>query len=338
MALVIGMTALTGVTATSSISVAAQLPANNRNSQTIVDGSVRMIVTVDPPSAPVATPITLTLDVEAPKNANLFPQAIGVQNGDPPDDRLGDFEVTDRDSGTSIPVAGNADRRRRVFRFTLVSLRSGTLTIPPIRVSYQMPEMTEGPRQLTSQPFEVNITSLIGDDADPRVFREIKPLVPIVAPTAPSPILSIGLTAIAIGAVAGYFVLRRRPTVSAQAWANDQLNRVEQEWNQKQLSSPAALNQLTGIIRRFVEHAESTTATSMATHELIETVNQNDWPSDAVATLSNFLRLVDQQKFAGAPLGDDESVPHWIDQLRELIHNVSSASPNAKPSQRRGDR
>ncbi len=333
----------------SSIGLAQPGPSPPRAAVThrIGDGIAVASVSVSSDRSTVATPITLRIEVDVPRTASVFPPTLDDATID---ETLGRFSVTDR--SVSLEPSADADLLRRVYEYTIETLASGTYTIPPLAIPYQLPGMSSGPKTLTTKPVEITIDSLLDPVADPTQFRGLKgPAVEVPRSKPRDQVASAWLAALIAASLLGCFIAWRRRIrpISPQDWAINEINRIEREHREYEHSlgersdeatdqmneSERSLSQLSATIRRFIEYGQRETATAMSSQELIQTVEQADWPAGAIATLRQFSEQIDRRKFAADLTGD--SVDRWCNQLREMIRSVA-AGHAANPSGSAGRR
>ncbi len=292
--------------------------------QRINEGVVQLTVSVSSDRAAIAEPIRLTFDVETPASITVTPPVVG--------DAIGDFSVTQRAEKVPVPVT---DRERRLTRFeyTLESLASGSLTIPPIQISYQsdpaLPSETVS-GEISSRPISVTIQSELDEEADPRDFRKLKGAV--TATSAESdrwlkwPLLgSFGLM------IAGILVLlhRRRRSISADRWAQAEIDKIAARLQSDPTDADETMSSLVDVLRKYIGFSQRTHAMALSSEELIELASKSEWPDDAVAKLRSFLVEANARKYARKWIADDDqnakaASGQWISDVRELIRIVSA--------------
>jgi hypothetical protein len=264
------------------------------SSRLVIDGAVSLSADVDPVTAKIAMPIELTVTIDSPVGASLFPPVVGPS--------LGSLTVVSKTMSAPLPVAGNPDRSLRSYVFTLESLTSGTTTIPSLEFRYQLPGITTGPRKLISPPIEILIASELGPYEDPMAVRELKDVVDPASETAGG-LSWLGWITVPIVLSLLALVWHRRSRITPQRWAHEQIQTVrasaieqppEREW----------LDRLAVIMRRYIAYQSGVESTAMSSSELIESVRRIGWPDEAVETLREFFRYADGSKFAsGLPNG-----------------------------------
>ncbi len=134
------------------------------------DGLIEMRLESNPLTVRVAEPIQIRLDVDAPEGSQVTPPIIGSA--------LGQLEVVDRQWIQALPIDGDPKRRRWTLLLKLESIESGQFTVPPMEMLYRLPEdfstSRSAQRSVRSKPFAIEVTSLLGEDQDPKAFRDIK--------------------------------------------------------------------------------------------------------------------------------------------------------------------
>ncbi|TWU51220.1 hypothetical protein [Rubripirellula reticaptiva] len=316
-------TNLTGMFAILALTACASgLDAADPSPQIITDGDVEMTITATPSQAPVATPITLRIEIEAPDRTSIFPP---MHKGTVINKTLGRFSVTDRAAPTIVPSAGG--RQTRIYQYVIETLSSGLHTIPSLSVAYQLPGMTTGPKPIVSEPIDVMIESLLDPISDPTQFRDLKG--PVTArPAAPTSSSNVPIAIASLAAFAGLLIAvfryRRRQPIAADTWAIAEIERIESQ-SGKRPGRANPMDELAATVRRFIEYNQQTPATAMSSAELMQVAKQSDWPADAVITLDQFTREIDRQKFSGEEISNDASINQWCERIRSMVQTIARA-------------
>ncbi|MGB7324355.1 MAG: hypothetical protein WBD31_05750 [Rubripirellula sp.] len=314
------------------------LHAADSSPQIINDGDVKMKITVTPPTAPVATPITLRVAIDAPDQTSIFPP---MCKGTAIGKTLGRFSVTDHRAPTIMP--SETGRQTRIYQYVIETLSSGPHTIPSLSVAYQAPGMTTGPKPIVSEPMDLMIESLLDPISDPTQFRELKgPVSAKPAIPASGSIMPIAVASLAaiVGLLIAFFRYRRRQPIAADIWAVAEIDRIKSQSDERQ-GRENAMDELAATVRRFIQYDQQTPATAMSSDELMQVARQSRWPADAIITLDQFTREVDRQKFSGAAIPNDDSpsndspnvdsIDQWCNRLRSMVHATAGAETASDP-------
>ncbi|WP_145169914.1 protein BatD [Rubripirellula lacrimiformis] len=276
--------------------------------QTIIDGPVRMEVSVSRTETAIAVPVTMTVQIESPKTTKLQPPAIEAS--------FGDFQVVDQTAVGPLPVDGDPNRTIHRYLYQLESLQSGTLVVAPIHFGYQIADApmaaayshidTNQNRSgtLVSRPIQIDVASSLAPDADLTDVRPLKPMV-VLPEKRPTDLRWWGLGLVIGPAILAAFLWRRRRPRPADKLAMAQIHRIESEVANRQISGDQGAQSLAVALRRFIQDRHAIPATAMATSELVTAVGELGWPQDQVAILKSFLGSIDQRRFAASRLGAD---------------------------------
>ncbi len=310
--------------------------------QRVEDGPVGMTVTVGPTTAQVAEPIELTIEIQAPEEVAIaWP---------PYKDKAGPFEVVHAQIVPDVPTSDG--RRLWLRKYKLESLVSGEQTIPPVVVGYadrrQDPPDSGAAR---SSEIPIQITTLLEGQADPRRFRDIKGVVELAAPPRRVVPWVIGATTIGVAVVVAKTVggsaifaaiaaaiggCRVTPKQSANQWALDALQQLEESPLLEHGPAQAFHDRLTRIVLEYLERQFGIHTADQTTDELLQAVQRHgaleQGQSDAVVGL---LEMADRVKFARY---ETAFVDHQQALLaaRQLVEQTSSPSRSGEPTHHSG--
>ena len=179
-----------------AILLAAGAPSTGNGPATAQEEPAARIVTANlsPSSATVGDRLTLTIDVAHPLETTATGPGFG--------DDFGGLEIVD------IPqpsTAADGNEQRTTLEYVLASFRTGTVTVPPLEVTYRG---SGGSGSLTTPSRSVTIESVLPPDGDD-TLRPLKPQldIPTGAPPPIVPALYVGIFA-ALTAFA-YVLIRR---------------------------------------------------------------------------------------------------------------------------------
>jgi len=218
-----------------------------------------------------------------------------------PAERLGDFEIVD----FGDEPATERDGRRVVTRwFTLAGYEVGHHLVPSPPVAYREP----GAELKEATPIEtrISIESLVGDELDQATLRDIAPPLPIPRDWTGPLALAGGLAVLALLGALGWWWRRRRaariappPPVPADVRAAEALRDLERRDLPGRGELKAYYDELSSIVRRYLEDRFGVRAPEMTTEEfLVVTARGGALGSSHRALLADFLRESDLVKFA----------------------------------------
>lgn len=310
------MNACTPWRASALVAVFTLLTATASASQS----SVTAFVSAD--SVQVAEPFTFNVSVQADQGARVaFPD---LKN------KLGQFEIRAVHDAFDVPHASQAGLRTWTRSFTLESIETGDLSIPPLNLQVTQAGQTS---RLTTQPIAVRIASVLEDRSDPTQFRDIQSVVDVALPESRSTravpwtllaVMSLLGLALCIGVVA----YRRRGWSTPYTWATCQIDALNPD-------SPGAADQLSRILREFLMlQFEMSDAGSQdrgrSAQEIVQTLlNEHRITAPIEQRLSALFDLTDQAKFAGLRLSPEE-MRSAVASARELV--TALAPPSSKRS------
>lgn len=264
----------------------------------------------------VAEPLTLELTVTALAGSQVVFPSIGKS--------LGNFDVTQQIDRADVPTAGDVNQRVWTRRLTLESIVTGDVEIPSLEILVRNPA---GSRTLKSDSIPVRVTSVLEDRADPTQFRDIQSVVDIEVPQ-PASRAWLWWTLSGIGGVATVAVLfmavgKRRTWMTPNAWAIRELEVLRNSDAMKSNDSATVTENLTTILRDYLELQFDIAAPVQTTRELLLAIEAGRYMSvETTKGLSDLLENSDLARFAGLKLTHAE-LETAIDDAQGLIEQTS---------------
>lgn len=284
-------------------------------------GPVQMTTSIDRKSAQIAETIEMTLSLQAPTGVTVqFPQD---------QQSLGDFEVVGVQDELDIPE----DNHRRWTRvYELESLTAGEHEIPEVAVQFTDNRGGEPVHDtISSQADTVSIASVLEGQQDPRKFRDIKDVVEMPA-TAERRSNWVAYASAAGGLVFMSAVLllvwRRRNNVPPHRWALAELDCLAKEDLLAQGLFQEFYDELTWIIRQYVEKRFQINAPKLTTDEFLKQLRDKQLLGDQFREpLEQFLVFADMVKFAQFTPGNADGASA-IGKAREFVTRTAERVGN----------
>ena len=295
--------------------------------QHVAEGNVIVTLAADRRSMGMADQLRLTLSVTAPADKGvIFPEIF---------DRLGPFLV--RNDFVPDPEMLDPQLRQWKREYLLEVEEVGELAIPPLTITLFEEGAAEDaePQQLTTEPFQIVVTSVLPEGADLKKPKDIAP---------PVELAWRGLSIWAWIAIAAALVLlvlailwwrrarRRRllrgePSQLAHVLALAALDRLQSDDLITLQRIEEFYVRVSGILRHYIEWRFGLRAPEQTTEEFLEAMLVAGGP---IAThrdlLSAFLGHCDLVKFARhQPAPDD--MQHALQSAREFVEQT--ADPEA---------
>lgn len=267
----------------------------------------------------VAEPLTLELTVTASAGSQVdFPSVVKS---------LGDFDVTNQTDRADVPSASDGEMRVWTRRLTLESIVTGELEIPALEIRVRN---NANSQTLKSEAIPVRVTSVLEDRADPTQFRDIQSVVDVEVPQPASHArlwwtLS-GLGGIILVALLFMAVAKRKTWMTPSAWAIRELEELRNSDAMKSIDSDTVTENLTTILRDYLELQFDIAAPVQTTGELLLAIETGR--NLSVETTKGFSDLFvnsDLARFAGLNLTHAE-LTKAIDDAQRLIETTSLAT------------
>ncbi len=281
--------------------------------------------TVSKSSVQVAEPFTLELTVEVPVGTRVIFPATG--------DRIGDFDVVDREDLFDIPDAVSSELRQWTQRLTLESIVTGELKIPSIEL-----QITDqhGSRAVRSDPVPVRVISVLEDRRDPTQFRDIQSVVDIAVPqtqsNAPLWWAVGGISGLTCALALGMLISRRKRWLTPKQWALQQLDQLGQEVNTESANTKLISIELSNIIREYLQLQFDLPEVGRTLQELIEQIESRRYAAaDIINSLRALSSLADKAKFADLDLSP-AGLKSLVADSRQIVERLCSDPEPQRPT------
>lgn len=262
-------------------------------------GPVEMTVTVDKGEITLADRLKLTIEVVAQEGIDVEMPDFG--------EALGAFAIRDY---REISAEAVGDRRRWQQTYELDIFLSGSYPVPALTARFTDRRKGEDATiesSISTEAFEVTVTSLMEGDFDPTEIRDIKGPVELPADRTWA---WLWWTLGGLGGLCGLILvvvwlvrrLRRGPeeiVVPAHEWAFEQLQRLMDDRLVEQGLVGEFYFRLSMIVRQYIERRFGLMAPERTTEEFLSEVQRGDTLDEAHrGTLGSFLQACDMVKFA----------------------------------------
>jgi hypothetical protein len=309
--------------------IAGQIGAatNSACGEDVNDASVPDLPTVttkvSSTTARVAEPLTLDLTVTAPTGSKVRFPAIG--------ESFGDFDVIDQTDRPDVPADDQSNNRTWMRHFTLESLVTGNLEIPALEIQVHHDSESIA---LKSDAIPVRILSVLEDRADPMKFRDIQTVLDVSVPTPVSRTWiwwTIGGTA-GLGAIALVLTTlkKRRTWMTPDTWAKREFDQLRNSEMLRNTDSAGVTEQITTILRDYLELKFNIAAPVQTTHELLQSFETTGILIAATAEkYAELFQTADLTRFAGLRLSATK-LQQTIDDAERLIEQTSVETRNGR--------
>ncbi len=278
---------------------------------TTIDGHVKMVAEVSTNQVQVAEPLTLRLTVTAPADVTVsFPSV---------SERVGQWDVISHQDVLGIPAG---DQRTWTRTLIFETIETGDISIPPMDASWS--ESDSAPTLIASKPFQVHVASVLEDRADPTKFRDIASVIDVPLPPPEQSYGWIGWTAagcLAAIALAGLVVVvarRRQPTVTPRRWALDEIDAIVNSDSFQQHDCETVLQRLSDCLRDYLTFQFGVAASFQTREELLAAVAEKQVESLDTTGLARLLATADAVKFASAVMTAEELLSA-VELARQII-------------------
>ncbi len=261
----------------------------------------------------VADPFSLTVSATVPDNSKVqFPS---------PTQRLGDFNIVSVKDQFDIPTQAG---RLWMRVYELESLASGELSVPAIGI------IVNG-KELRSTPIRIQVQSVLEEQADPFVFRDIKDTVeiPEVARSSKTWIARLIVGGIGLGSVAILLIVARRKSIARpEAWAYHQLDDLKQSEAFSTGDQRKLLPQVADVLREYIRRRFNIAAPQLTTTEFLELAKSDHrLNANQQMQLKFLLHQVDQIKFASFLPGGNQ-LETTFEQAHQFIEDTTAQFSN----------
>ena len=271
----------------------------------------------------IADQLRLTLSVTAPPGkAVIFPQVF---------DRLGPFQV--RNHFTSDPEMPDPQIRQWQQSYLLEVGEVGELAVPRLTVTLfdEGSDADAEPQQLTTEPFEIVVTSILPAGADLKKPKDIAPPVELAWRGLPVWAWLAIAAALVLGglAILGWRRARRRrllcgePSEPAHVLALAALDRLQRDDLIARQHIEAFYVRVSGILRHYVEWRFGLRAPEQTSEEFLDAMLVAGGPiAEHRDLLSAFLEHCDLVKFARhQPAADD--MHNALQRARDFVERTA---------------
>jgi hypothetical protein len=281
----------------------------------------------------VAEPFLLEIQCVAPVGTRVNFPAVS--------EKLDEFDVINHRDAFEIPLETDSKQRSWTRQMTLESIVTGDLTVPAIEVQISD---GAGTRRLASNRLDVKVLSLLEDRPDPKNFRDVKPLVDIEI----EPVSSYAWVGWLAGGLAGglFFagaliaVVRHKRFITPLQWANEEFDQLEQSFASSRRTGAAiseqVSNELSLIVREFLEMQLEVSASNQTTVELLTAINTTGVVDEQTAEqIHQLFALADQAKYGGLALSETQ-LETAINEGRRLVHQIATQITPALSAEENG--
>ena len=306
--------------------VAAQEPGatvEESLEQHVVEGDVIVTLAADRRSMGMADQLRITLSVTAPPDKNvIFPEVF---------DRLGPFLVNNH----FTPEPEMLDPQIREWRqeYLLEVGEVGDLDIPPLTVTLSAEDAAEGaePQQLTTEPYQVVVTSILPEGADLKKPKDIAPPVELAwrgLPVWAWVAIAAALVLLVLAILWWQRARRRRllrgePPQPAHVLALAALDRLQNDDLITLQRIEEFYVRVSGILRHYIEWRFGLRAPEQTTEEFLDAMLVAGGPiAKHRGLLSAFLEHCDLVKFARhQPVPDD--MHNALQRARDFVEQTA---------------
>jgi hypothetical protein len=304
-------------------------------------GPVKVRLIVTPAEAVIGDVVELELVVEAEPGVELLMPEFG--------EALGRFEIVDFAPSQSRGNSGQSIARQK---YRLQPTRSGTLTIPPLRVEFvdrrdgrMSAPAGEDAYEILTERLSLPVAAILSGDA-PLELRPSHPdLGPRPRPTTDGWLWLGGL--LVIIAAAGPFLwrfmiatLERRRRLSAYQMARGELDALLSAGRPTAETMDAFYVELSQIVRRYLENRFALRSPELTTQEFLSEMGRSpDLARSHQRLLRDFLEEADLVKFAGhrpEAQGVSESIAaaeQFLTETRDVVRVLEPGeSDSARPA------
>jgi hypothetical protein len=313
--------------------------------RTAIRGPVTLSVQSDRSKATIAERFTLTITAVADDGVDVTMPQFG--------DSLGSFSIRDFHETTGRPIEGGKRQWQQVYQIDCEL--SGKYKVQPITVRFvdrrkraaaqagaptttaaSQPEVAS---EVSTEEFELEVTSLLEGQFDPRKFRDVKGPADLPEPASRRYVWAIGGAAAVAAAVViiGLLVRRRRRKgiltvqIPPHQWAMQELQRLIDEDLIGQGHVKLFYYRLNAIVRQYIELRFDLMAPEMTTEEFLETLRYSDRLAPAhKALLENFVTACDMVKYACYRPGKEEIEQVFV-ASRDLIDQTAQRGKEVRP-------
>lgn len=264
----------------------------------------------------VAEPFTLELTVTASTGSKVDFPSIGKS--------LGNFDVTDQVDRADVPSENETYQRIWTRRLTLESIVTGDIEIPSLEIQVRWDAKVQ---TLKSAAIPIRVASVLEDRADPTKFRDIQSVVDITVPEPVShawPWWTLGGFVAIAAAWMLVAVAKRKTWISPNEWALRELDQLRQSEAMRSSDSERVTENLTSILRDYLELQFDIASPMQTTHELLQGIEIHKLMNIEMTTgFAALFENADLARFAGLHLSSAELM-RTIDDAQRLIEQTTN--------------
>lgn len=242
---------------------------------------------------------------------------------------LENFGIVDWDSlGDKLDEKGNVVS---TYQYRLEPFLSGTYSIPAFTFAFHDVNSPEDKKyELTTEPFDIEVTSLLGEQRAELQIDDIEDVVEI--PQEPSFLWAWALGAVALTGAAGVWLYLRRKRVKelvrifkpAHEIAYERLRALVKENLVGAGKIKEFYERISDILRHYIEHRFSLRAPERTTEEFLFELAGTDVLSESdKESLGQFLQHCDLVKFARHEPAT-EQIQETFDLVKDFIEKTKS--------------
>ena len=269
-------------------------------------GPVHMTVRIDKGSITIAEKLNLYIEVDAIGGVEVEMPSFG--------EKLNEFEIMDFQERSSVPVEGSGAQaasgmRRWTQQYVLEGYLSGEQEIPAITARFHDKRDPDKPieGELATEPFKVQVRSLLAGEFDPSKYRDIKG--PVGLPVDRGRVwiwwTGGGLAALALIVLVAVWLRRRRARAAVPTpllpheWAFFALQRIEEDRLIETGQVQEFYFRLSAVVREYIERRFGLMAPERTTPEFLAEMRRSPVLNTAHQhLLGDFLQAADMVKFA----------------------------------------
>ena len=298
--------------------------------QEVTLGPVRLTLEADRATMPIDGELRLSLLVEAPAGTVVTLPEVG--------DKLGAFVVASQTAQALDRTPSGLGQWRHDY--VLEAEDVGALAVPPLKVAFRAADAGQ-PRELTTEPVAITVTSVLPADVDFTEYKDIAP--PVELPPAglawlvwPLALLTLGLAGLAL------LLWRRRRRAAAAApeagpahlLALAELERLGRRLPADRSGAEDFYVRLADILRRYVALRFGLDAPTRTTEELLAAAESTGGPIAARRhQVAQVLGQCDLVKFARRQ-PTPAAAPANLSQARDFVEETGDQRPSRGPRRR----
>ena len=239
------------------------------------------------------------------------------------------FGIVDWDNlGDKLDENNNVVSR---YRYRLEPFLSGTFPIPAFAFQFTDVNNTEEKTyELTTEPIDIEVTSLLGEQRAELVIADIEDVVPMPKKSSYWWLWVLGIISVIAGVCFWLYLRQKRVAELVRVFkpaheiAYDRLRDLVKEDLVKKAKIKEFYEQISDILRHYIEHRFNLRAPERTTEEfLIELATADILGTDDKTDLGEFLKLSDLVKFAKHN-PTTEQIQKTFDLVKNFIEKTKS--------------